>query len=245
MTQDAMSARLPFSETPDALPLEDWIRELYAYEPFLAMGHAQSLDDLNLGLGWIYYGLARARKPRRSVVIGSWRGFVPLVLARALDDNASGGEIVFIDPSLVDDFWADPARVRAHLDRFGGSRIRHLRTTTQEFVTTEAFRRLGEVDLLYVDGYHTREQAKFDHESFASLLGPDAIALFHDSVRPRLSKMYGEGRHYTHSVHLYMDELRASGAYDVFDLALSSGVTLVQRRTDGSAGTQTPQPGSA
>jgi hypothetical protein len=209
--------------------MQDWIRELYGFEAFLEMGHGQSAADLNLGLGWIYYGLARALRPRRIVVIGSWRGFVPLVLARALTDNEAESDLVFIDPSLVDDFWSDPARVQAHLARFGGERVRHYRMTTQEFVRTDAYRTLGDIGILFVDGYHTDQQARFDHRAFDPLLGSTGIALFHDSIRPRVSTLYGEGRHYEHSVYRYMDELRSSGAYQVFDIPMASGLTLVQR----------------
>ncbi len=209
--------------------MRDWIRAMLDYEPFLDMGHGQSAADLNLGLGWVYYGLARALRPRRVLVIGSWRGFVPLVFARALDDNGGDSEVLFIDPSLVDGFWAQPAAVRAHLDRFGGERIRHHRMTTQEFVQSEAFQALGGLDLLFVDGYHTEAQARFDHRSFEPLLGTQGTALFHDSIRPRLSTLYGPGRHYEHSVYRYMRELRASGDYEVFDIPTDSGVTLVRR----------------
>jgi hypothetical protein len=209
--------------------MQDWIRKLYAYEPMLEMGHGQRAEDLNLGLGWLYYALARALRPSCVVVIGSWRGFVPLVLARGLSENLESSELIFIDPSLVDDFWADPAAVREHLARFGGERIRHYPMTTQEFVRTEDFRALGEIGLLFVDGYHTAEQARIDHQSFEALLGTNGIALFHDSIRPQVSKMYGPDRHYTHSVHEYMAELRGSGAYQVFDLPMASGITLVQR----------------
>ena len=51
------------------------------------MGHNQRAEDLNLGLGWLYYGLARLIHPKSAVVIGSYRGFVPLLLGRALRDN--------------------------------------------------------------------------------------------------------------------------------------------------------------
>jgi predicted O-methyltransferase YrrM len=213
--------------------MQDWIRTLFECPPMLDMGHGQSAPDLNLGLGWVYYGLARALRPSRVLVIGSWRGFVPLVLARALSDNGGESGPIFLDPSLADDFWSDPAAVSAHLGRFGGERIRHYRMTTQEFVRTQDYRRLDGLDLLFVDGYHTQEQARFDHLSFAPLLGTRGLALFHDSIRPRLSTLYGPGRHYEHSVCRYIDELRRSGDYEVFDLPVDSGVTLVRRLSRG------------
>ena len=74
------------------------------------MGHSQSPEDRNLGLGWLYYALGRTLRPKVAVVIGSWRGFVPLVIGKALQDNQIPGELIFIDPSLADDFWIYNAR---------------------------------------------------------------------------------------------------------------------------------------
>lgn len=211
--------------------MQDWIERLFSNPDMLAMGHGQSAADLNLGLGWVYYALARAMRPRQVVVIGSWRGFVPLVFGRALEDNGGPGRVDFIDPSLVDDFWAEPARVRAHLDAHGGQRVRHHRMTTQQFVASAAFRQMESVQVLFIDGYHSEEQARFDHLSFEPLLAPDALRLFHDSIEDRRSTLYGPGRHYRHSVYQYMRSLRESGQWDVLDLPLASGVSVVSRRS--------------
>ena len=91
--------------------MNDWIATLFQQPDLLRMGHGQRSEDLNLGLGWLYYGLTRAIRPSTIVAIGSFRGFVPLVLGKASQDNVENGRVYFIDPSLVDDFWKDPARV--------------------------------------------------------------------------------------------------------------------------------------
>jgi hypothetical protein len=145
-----MSARTHQSED-----LTQWIGRLYAHPALLRMGHNQSAADLNLGLGWIYYGLGRLIQPTRAVVIGSYRGFVPLVIARALQDNARPGRVTFIDPSRVDDFWRDPARTQAWFASFGLDNVEHHLTTTQDFVGSAAYAAVNDVGLLFVDGYHT------------------------------------------------------------------------------------------
>lgn len=206
----------------------EWIRQLYADPNMARMGHAQSIEDQNLGSGWIYYGLARALRPSTAVVIGSFRGFVPLVLGKALQDNGRG-DVVFIDPSLVDDFWLSPPRVRRHFKNYGITNVRHYCCTTQEFVTTEGYRSLGEIGLLFVDGYHTEEQAQFDFAAFEPKLRSDALVLFHDSVRERQSSIYGENRAYTHSVCRFMESLRLDPAYQVLSLCLGDGLTVVSR----------------
>jgi predicted O-methyltransferase YrrM len=209
--------------------LTDWIARLFENPELLRMGHGQRQADLNLGLGWVYYGLARAIRPKVAVVIGSYRGFVPAVLARALAENSEGGEVVFIDPSMVDDFWKDAGRVREHFSAMGLTNVRHYLMTTQQFVESEAYQKVGEVGLLFVDGYHSEEQASFDFSAFRDRLIPDGIALFHDSIRVRLTRLYGEGRHYEHRVKCFMDKLKLDPEWQVFDLPLADGVTLVRR----------------
>jgi predicted O-methyltransferase YrrM len=210
--------------------LTAWISRLYEDPELLRMGHAQSAADLNLGLGWIYYGLARLVRPRRAVVIGSWRGFVPLVIARALADNGAGGEVCFIDPSRVDDFWTDAGRVQRHWATHGLDNIRHHLCTTQAFVATAAYAALEDIGLLFVDGYHTADQARFDYEAFAGRLATGAFVLFHDSVGTRHStRMYGPDQAYDVDVSRYMAELRRDPALQLLDLPFGPGLTIMRR----------------
>jgi len=211
------------------LALDDWIAQLFADPQLLRMGHAQRKADLNLGLGWLYYALGRILRPQTAVVIGSFRGFAPLVIARALADNAEGGRVHFIDPSLVDDFWRDPAVVRSYFDSFGVSNIVHHRATTQEFVATQAYRQLAPAELVMVDGYHTAEQARFDFEAFADKLAPQGIVLLHDSVWRQSSPMYGPGREYIRNVVDFVEQLKVDPAWQAFDLPFGEGLTLVRR----------------
>src|SRR5262249_51170054 len=101
---------------------------------------------------------------------------------RALSENLELGGVTFIDPSLADDFWKDEQRVHEHFASYGLNNIRHHLSTTQDFVVSDAFRELGLVELLLVDGYHTAEQARFDHLAFADKLTPESIVFFHDST---------------------------------------------------------------
>ena len=211
--------------------LDAWIRQLLATDGLAGMGHAQRADRDDLGLGWLYYALARVIKPARAVVIGSWRGFVPLVLGRALADDGEG-RVVFVDPSLVDDFWQDPGRVREHFAALGVHNIDHFGMTTQAFVQTEAYRSLGEVGLVFVDGYHSHEQARFDYDAFRERVPAHGVVLFHDSIRVRVSRIYGEALAYEHRVRDLMNELRREPGLQVTDLPFGEGVTLVRRAAD-------------
>lgn len=205
-----------------------WIKQLFALHAGRNMGHDQRAADLNLGLGWLYYALARMYKPETAVVIGSWRGFAPMIIAKAMSENLGGGKVIFIDPSHVDDFWADPKKVREHFELFGVvDHIEHHRLTTQQFVDTRAHHKLDwRVGLLFVDGLHTAEQARFDHQAFISKLRPGAPVLFHDSQSTLRSSLYGADKAYNHSVGVYLEELRQR-AYHVTDFPFGSGVALV------------------
>ncbi len=209
--------------------MTDWIAKLFASPELTRMGHNQRVEDLNLGLGWLYYSLARVIRPTTSVVIGSFRGFVPMVLGKAMADNVEAGHVVFIDPSLVDDFWKNPSAVTDYFASFGLRNIQHFPLTTQQFVETESYRALGPLGIVFVDGYHSEEQARYDFEAFRDRLAPNGIMLFHDSVRIRTSRIYGPDRLYEHRVKCFIDTLKRDAQWQVFDLPFSDGVTLVRR----------------
>ena len=109
--------------------------------------------------------------------------------------------------------------------------IRHHLMTTQQFVASEAYRQLKPVDLLFVDGYHSAEQACFDHEAFQEHLSAIALVLFHDSTAISVSKVYGQEKRYDCRVKDYIDVLKKNAAWQVFDLPFGDGVTLVRRAT--------------
>lgn len=199
-----------------------WVSQLLTIDKLVESGHGQRREDKNLGLGWLYYALVRIYRPKTVVIIGSWRGFVPIVLAHACEDNLEGGEVIFIDPSLVDDFWKDPKTVREHFSGFGSANIRHFCMTTQEFVKTDEYKALDKIGMLFVDGMHTAEQARFDHEAFVEkLIGP---TLFHDSLSVQLSTLYGTP--YRHTVGQYVEDLRARD-FPMLNIDHGQGVAIV------------------
>lgn len=211
-------------------PLDEFIRNLFDNPEMLRMGHAQRKEDLNLGLAWIYYSLGRLIRPKRVVVIGSWRGFVPAVMAKALQDNVEGGDVWFIDPSLADDFWVDPARVSAHFVSLGVKNVRHFRYTTQEFLLTKDYAGLEEIGLLMVDGYHSAEQARFDYLAFLEKLDKQAIVLFHDSTSRLSSPIYGKDLAYEHTVFRFIERLSQTPGLELFTFSQDRGLTMVRGR---------------
>jgi hypothetical protein len=209
--------------------LYNWIGELFQNADLLRMGHCQRLDDLNLGMGWLYYGLARLIRPQSVVVIGSWRGFVPLVFGKALADNLEGGSVLFIDPSLVDDFWKDPRAVCEYFAHFGVTNIKHYLMTTQQFVETETYRSLSETAIVMIDGYHTSQQARYDYEAFQHLVPQYGVILLHDSLNLSTVNLYGADRAYQRSVKYFVDQLKADSRLQILDLPFAGGLTMVHK----------------
>jgi predicted O-methyltransferase YrrM len=217
----------------DQEDLTQWIGRLFDDPAMLRMGHNQKRRDLNLGLGWLYYSMARILRPQTVVVIGSYRGFVPLVIGKALSDNDENATVLFIDPSLVDDFWKEPHAVAEHFQRFGLTNVEHFLMTTQQFVNTPTYRNLTEVGLVFVDGYHSQEQVQFDYEAFESLLAPRGTMLFHDSMLVRQSPIYGPDRVYETRVKFFLQTLSQNPNLELFTLPFGSGLTML-RKLDGA-----------
>ena len=192
------------------------------------MGHGQRQEDGNAGLGFLYYALARILRPSSAVVIGSYRGFSPAILGRAMLDNTEDGTLHFIDPSMADNFWQDPTAVKQHFEKLGTPNVRHFHGTTQEFVQTDTYLDLSDLGLVMIDGMHTAEQARFDYCSFVDKLSDEAVVMFHDSLIVRESKIYGAENGYMHTVKLFVDRLRDTPGLEVFSLSLGGGISLVR-----------------
>jgi predicted O-methyltransferase YrrM len=209
--------------------MERWISKVFERQELLGMGHCQRREDLNLGFGWLYYALTRLLRPTKIVVIGSFRGFAPLVFGKALADNSEGGSVWFIDPSLVDDFWKDEVIVRNYFETFGVSNVRHFPLTTQAFVASEEYQSLSEVGIVFIDGYHSEEQARFDYQAFEARVPPEGIVLLHDSVDVSISRIYGPARAYERRVKYFVDSLKEDPRLQVLDLPFAHGLTLVRK----------------
>jgi predicted O-methyltransferase YrrM len=220
--------------------MKEWIEHLFQHGELSRMGHHQRIEDANLGLGWLYYALARIARSRHAVVVGSWRGFVPLVLGKALADNSEGGDVVFIDPSLVDDFWKDAAAVQAYFRGFGVANVRHYLMTMEQFTRTAAYRQLSGVGLAFIDGHHSYERVKHDFDALAPLVADDGFIVLHDTKSIEVSVIYGSDHVYAHQVKLFANELRERPDLQLIDLPFSTGVTIVGKNRGCGALTAAP-----
>lgn len=157
------------------------------------LGHHEDRATLNLGFGFVYYGLVRALRPRHVVVIGSGYGFSVVCLALGLRDNARG-RLTFVDPSFSvlrngpfrtvggTSQWDRPEQVRAHFARFGVEDIvTHHKATSQDFFARYDAAALPPIDLAFIDGNHSYDDVAQD---FGNVLGHarrNAYVLMHDT----------------------------------------------------------------
>jgi len=152
----------------NALMLQDILRHA---KP---LGHNESRQNLNLGFGFIYYGVVRALRPRHTVVIGSGYGFSVVCLALGIKDNDLG-RLSFVDPSysLLKDgpfktvggrgTWNQPTNVQEHFRRFGVDNIvTHYRVRSDEFFPSYEEFGLPPIDLAFIDGSHAYKDVKYD-----------------------------------------------------------------------------------
>ena len=207
-----------------------WLEQIVANPELMSMGHGQRATDKNLGMGWMYYALARMYRPVTVVCIGSWRGFVPMMFARGMQDNGQAGTVHFVDPGMVDDHWQSPERVSEWFDHYDVNNITHYKKTTQQFVESNVYRNLHNIDVLFVDGYHSAEQAQYDHEAFVDKLSDNSIVLFHDSMTRNPSRIYGADQVYHYSVCDYIDQLKTQPNIQVMDFPFENGVTLLRHQ---------------
>ena len=206
-------------------------------------------QTVNLGFGHVFYGFARAMRPRRVVVIGSKAGFAPICFALGLKDNRGFGvrdvgdhhvelthpgglpQLHFIDPSYAverenpgwhsfgEGHWDDDEQVRALWRRF----------TVEDIVTH--FRMTSaeylqsqpaeEIDLLYVDGDHRYEGVLHDFVRFRPRMAERGIVLAHD-VDERIPAAEGEG-------HRALLDLPPD-LYDSVRLRVYPGLAILQPR---------------
>lgn len=156
-------------------------------------GHHEKTKDLNLGFGFIYYGVVRALRPKHVLVIGSGYGFSVVCLALGLKDNARG-KLSFIDPaySLLKDgpfstiggrgLWTDESSVKAHFGHFGVENIiSHYKMRSDEFFPAYQNLNLPPIDLAFIDGSHAFNDVKYDFVKILEQSHKNTYIFLHDT----------------------------------------------------------------
>ncbi|HUO44470.1 MAG TPA: class I SAM-dependent methyltransferase [Burkholderiales bacterium] len=216
-----------FSLTPDLIHA--------IFQHARPLGHHEDPDELNLGFGFLYYGLVRMLRPKHVVVIGSGFGFSVVCLALGLKDNTAG-RLTFVDPSysvLTDgpfktvggtSQWDDPGRVEEHFARFGvESLVTHHRMRSDEFFARYAGRGLPPIDIAFIDGSHAYQDVRQDFLSCLRHAGKNSYLLLHDTnIYVREMVRHAGVKRWLTSVR------REKDAFEIVDFPFSSGVAVVR-----------------
>ncbi|HUL96415.1 MAG TPA: class I SAM-dependent methyltransferase [Usitatibacter sp.] len=204
------------------------------------LGHHEDPGTLNIGFGFLYYGLVRTLRPKHVVVIGSGFGFSVVCLALGLADNGAGA-LSFVDPSYSllrhgplhtvggTSQWDEPGKVRAHFDRFGvAERVRHLRLTSAEFFKSYENLGLPDIDVAFIDGNHSYEDVRHDFLAALGRMKKGGYMLLHDTniyVRELV-------RHA--GVKRWLKEIQHETEwFEAIDFPFSSGVAMIRVLRDG------------
>jgi predicted O-methyltransferase YrrM len=204
------------------------------------LGHHEDAATLNLGFGFLYYGLVRTLRPRHVVVIGSGFGFSVACLALGLQDNGDGA-LSFVDPSYSwlkhgplntvggTSQWDDPVRVREHFRRFGVERVvTHFRLTSEDFFATYDARGLAPIDLAFIDGNHAYAAVRHDFLATLRHTHRNSYLLLHDTnIYVRELVRHAGVKRWLRRV------ANATEHFEVVDFPFSSGVALVRVLQEG------------
>lgn len=183
----------------------------------------------NLGFGGLYWAFARALRPRHALVIGSGRGFAPIIMAKALRDNGRG-RLSFVDPSFSfgretwlptnRGEWDDPQNARR---KFSGFQVQflatHYKERDDEFFGKFHARRLPPIDLALIDGDHRHGAVAYDFRETVRRMPRGGHVLLHDALHPLGRFGSGVGR--------FVSELRAAG-WNVVVLPGGAGLAIVE-----------------
>ena len=173
--------------------VEQWPESLEGFEDLAFLFSSNQLShgivSLQLDEAALLYRLAN-RAPEGAAIaeIGRFKGGSTLLLASALPDGAelwSYDLHVALRPDMPGALL--DSELRTALDRYGLSGRVHL--VVGDSRTVEPPPR--PCALVFVDGDHTYEGARADHERWSELLSPGGHLLFHDAV-----DVGGYGNHY-------------------------------------------------
>jgi len=204
------------------------------------LGHGEDAPNLNLGFGFLYYGLARALRPKHVLVIGSGYGFSVVCLALGLKDNGRGS-LSFVDPSYSvfrdgpmrtvggTGQWDDPQKVRAHFRRFGVERlVTHFKLASADFFADYAERGLPAIDLAFVDGSHSYADVRHDFLAVLRRSRRNSYILLHDTnIYVRELVRHAGVKRWLKAI------ARDKESFEVIDFPFASGVALVRVLRDG------------
>jgi predicted O-methyltransferase YrrM len=165
----------------------DLIREIKSqFAPDGGAEREHNATETSLGFGAIHHTLVRNLRPERALVIGSRYGYVPAVIALALQENGKG-TLDFVDANYSDAVhgsaiafggvgnWECPASRFSDLELDPIVKVYVMRSDT--FFGQQSDARYGYV---YIDGDHSYEGCRADLMQALASAEEGAIIALHD-----------------------------------------------------------------
>lgn len=134
---------------------------------------------------YLLEALAQARPARRVLVIGNSFGWSTLALALA----NPGAQVIAIDAGYDENSLKGIDLTNAMAARLGLN-VRVVEAVSPQDVPDVVRSTVGELDLVFVDGFHSSEQIIADWYAVRPFLAPDAVVLLHDVLFVALEEGY-------------------------------------------------------
>ena len=190
-------------------------------------GHGSEEDSDDLGAGMLYYSLAYSLKSKTCVCLGSGGGFVPRMMRQAQRDlKLPDSKTYLVDGTLQvtkekKAIWGEPCWIpEDSIFRKNYPEI-DIRLQLTETAFREYFQPNNiQIDFLHIDADHHYEGAKLDWDLFSTLVPDSGIITLHDTVNYREPC----------GVYLLLDEIRATGEYEVINFPIAYGTAIVRKR---------------
>jgi hypothetical protein len=178
----AMADAFDFSAGVENVDIVSRIKARFAPDGAAAREHNARGDSL--GFGAIHYGLVTNLKPERALVIGSRHGYVPAIIALALELNGAGA-LDFVDASYTDAVhgfdraYGGVGHWNAEASPFAACNL--TRVTMHVVRSAEFFEHCDATyQYIYLDGDHSYDGCRFDFEQAALRADEGAVIALHD-----------------------------------------------------------------
>jgi predicted O-methyltransferase YrrM len=192
-------------------------------------GQNADLKNGRLGFGLLHYSLIQNLKPKNILVVGSLKGYIPVIAAMACRDNQFG-QVDFVDAAYDDEekgknwqgigLWKK-INPKEYFSKVGvQDYIKTHVMTTAEFAKKYPKKKY---QYIYIDGDHSYEGVKLDYSLFYPRLEKNGLMSFHDIVAS--GKLAGG----LYGVKKFWQELKNKEKI-IFPFPTNSGLGILQKK---------------
>jgi len=205
---------------------KNFITSMLTVDDPWSTSHGSDNGSEDLSVGMIYYALAYATRARNCVCLGSGGGFVPRLMRQAQRDlNIPGARTFLVDGAQHvsrerKDIWGSPY----WLNDSSTFRDNYPDVELVLKLTEDAFNEVFlpgniSIDYLHIDADHHYDGAKRDWDLYRTLVPDSGVITLHDTANYREPC----------GVPQLVDEIRASGEYDIVNFPLAYGTAIARK----------------